>query len=133
MATKKPFPAVVCLCGSTRFMETFKTATERETLDGKIVLSVGVDLKTPSEDLQSKIDKRPDYLPILKARLDSLHLRKIDLSDEILVINPGGYVGESTLREIAYAVSTGKAIRFWEQPQGKDAALWEWTGWRDHV
>ncbi len=47
-----------------------------------------------------------------KARLDALHLRKIDLADRVLVVNPGGYIGESTSREIAYAHATGKAVSF---------------------
>lgn len=47
-----------------------------------------------------------------KAALDDLHLRKIDLSDEIFVVNPGGYVGASTRREIAYARAAGKPVRF---------------------
>jgi predicted phosphodiesterase len=47
-----------------------------------------------------------------KAALDALHLRKIDLADRVLVVNPGGYVGESTSREIAYARATGKPVSF---------------------
>ena len=44
--------------------------------------------------------------------LDDMHLRKIDLADEIFVINPGGYIGQSTRREIEYALSTGKAVNY---------------------
>ena len=47
-----------------------------------------------------------------KAALDALHLRKIDLADRVLVVNPGGYVGESTRREIAYAEATGTPVEF---------------------
>jgi len=47
-----------------------------------------------------------------KAVLDALHLRKIDLADRIIVVNPGGYVGESTSREIAYARAAGKPVSF---------------------
>jgi hypothetical protein len=47
-----------------------------------------------------------------KAALDALHLRKIDLADRVLVVSPGGYIGESTSREIAYARATGKPISF---------------------
>lgn len=47
-----------------------------------------------------------------KAALDELHLRKIDLADRVLVVNPGGYVGESTRREIAYARAAGKPVSF---------------------
>jgi len=47
-----------------------------------------------------------------KAFLGELHLRKIDLADRVVVINPGGYVGESTQREIAYARAAGKPVAF---------------------
>ena len=47
-----------------------------------------------------------------KAALDELHLRKIDLADRVHVINPGGYIGESTRREIMYAQATGKPVSF---------------------
>lgn len=47
-----------------------------------------------------------------KAMLDVLHLRKIDLADRVLVVNPGGYVGESTGKEIAYARAQGKSVSF---------------------
>jgi hypothetical protein len=49
-----------------------------------------------------------------KQMLDELHLSKIDLADEVLILNCGGYVGESTLRELAYAVAQGKRVRWWE-------------------
>lgn len=49
-----------------------------------------------------------------KAALDALHLSKIDLADRILVVNPGGYIGESTRREIAYARATGTPVSFTE-------------------
>lgn len=52
--------------------------------------------------------------PDTKARLDELHLRKIDLADEVLILNVGGYIGESTRRELAYAQSLGKSVRFLE-------------------
>ena len=47
----------------------------------------------------------------IKNGLDELHLRKIDLADEILVLYDGGYIGESTQREIAYAQMHQKHIR----------------------
>jgi 8-oxo-dGTP diphosphatase len=102
-------PPIVCLCGSTRFSETFHEANLRETLAGKIVLSIGCDTKSDA-DLQLAGQLTPDD----KARLDELHLRKIDLADEILVLNVGGYLGDSTRREIAYASAQQKRIRWWE-------------------
>lgn len=49
---------------------------------------------------------------VQKAALGALHLRKIDLADRVLVVNPGGYIGESTHREIDYARATGKPVSF---------------------
>jgi hypothetical protein len=65
----------------------------------------GVIVVAPGEADESVSDEQ-------KAALDALHLRKIDLADRVLVVNPGGYVGESTSREIAYARATGKSISF---------------------
>lgn len=79
-------------------MTEMRAANRELTLAGVIVV-------TPSE-----ADKSPT--PEQKAVLDALHLHKIDLADRILIVNPGGYVGESTRREIAYAQSAGKPITF---------------------
>ncbi len=102
-------PIVVCLCGSTRFMQAFQDANLRETLEGKIVLSIGCNTKS-DDDLVAV------GMVINKEALDTLHLFKIDLADEILVLNVGDYVGESTRREIEYAQHKGKGIR-WLEPQ----------------
>lgn len=65
------------------------------------------------------------YLPLRGAEtirrneLDDMHLRKIDLADEIFVINVGGYIGESTSREIEYAQATGKTVRYLERQEKK--------------
>lgn len=95
-------PSVVCLCGSTRFKAAFEEANRRETLAGRVVLSVGVFGHCEAEPL----------MPEVKAELDALHLKKIDLAEEILVINVNGYIGDSTRREIAYATRKGKRIRY---------------------
>lgn len=100
-------PKVVCLCGSTRFMDTFHEANRRLSLEGKIVLTVAIVTYDGSADQQ-----RAD--PEQKRRLDDLHLRKIDLADEVLVLNVGGYVGESTRREIEYADRMNKPINYLE-------------------
>jgi hypothetical protein len=101
-------PAIVCLCGSTRFWRVFQAASLSETMDGKIVLSIGAASGTDDGTLP-----RDEYDRV-KAMLDELHLRKIDLADEILVLNVGGYIGESTMRELAYARQHGKRVRFLE-------------------
>jgi len=98
-------PKVVCLCGSTRFSEEFREANLRETLAGRIVLSIGADFKS---------DQALGLTVADKARLDELHKRKIDLADEILVLNVGGYIGDSTRSEIEYACVHGKAVRYLE-------------------
>jgi hypothetical protein len=97
-------PTVVCLCGSTRFVEAFTEANRRETLAGRIVLSVGLFGHQEGIDMSGPV----------KAQLDQLHLRKIDLADEVLILNVGGYIGESTFREVRYAVDRNKSVRFLE-------------------
>lgn len=94
-------PRRVCLCGSTRFKDAFAQANKSETLAGRIVLSVGMMGHHEGLDMNGPV----------KAELDQLHLRKIDLADEILVLNVGGYIGDSTRREIAYAKAHCKPIR----------------------
>lgn len=103
-------PRIVCLCGSTRFYEVFQQANFRETLNDKIVLTIGIDTKA-DEELFAGWGKAE--VEALKAKLDDLHLRKIDLADEVLILNADGYIGQSTAREWAYAREQGKRIRFW--------------------
>lgn len=105
----KSLPKIVCLCGSTRFMDAFQQANLSETLSGNIVLSVGCNTKSDTDLITSG-----ELTDEVKLRLDELHKRKIDLADEILVLNVGGYVGDSTRSEIEYAKSKGKAIRWLE-------------------
>ncbi|AYF29281.1 hypothetical protein CSH63_17780 [Micromonospora tulbaghiae] len=95
-------PTITVLCGSTRFKAEFEDANRFLTYAGNIVLAPGVFGHADGIDLT---DDR-------KARLDELHLRKIDLADEVLVINPGGYIGESTRAEIAYAEKAGKRVSY---------------------
>jgi hypothetical protein len=101
------FPRIVCLCGSTRFKDAFVTAMRDETLAGRIVLTVGMFGHVEGLDMNGPT----------KTALDELHLRKIDLANEILVLNVGGYIGDSTRREVQYARDTGKPIRWLEQPE----------------
>ena len=98
-------PKIVCLCGSGRFREAFDDAEFNETLAGRIVLTIGCNTKDIARDI--------DWHHV-KPMLDELHLRKIDLADEVYVQNVGGYIGDSTANEIAYATSKGKPIRYLE-------------------
>ena len=97
---------VITLCGSTRFKDAFLQEQKRLTLEGNIVISVGLFGHSGDEEVWSEGTK---------AMLDDMHKRKIDMADEIFVINVGGYIGESTRSEIAYAKRTGKAVRYLEE------------------
>lgn len=105
-------PTIVCLCGSTRFGKEFADANLRETLAGNIVLTIGCNFKSDAELFK---DATPEALLRIKADLDELHKRKIDLSDEVLILNVYGYVGESTLGELVYALQRKKTVR-WLDP-----------------
>ncbi|ONK09289.1 hypothetical protein STBA_71440 [Streptomyces sp. MP131-18] len=110
-------PTVVCLCGSTRFWTEMAEANLRETAASRIVLAPGCNLKEPHE-----LWATPTQATQLKPLLDALHRRKIDMADEILVVNPGGYIGASTRSEIAYADFLGKRVRYTtEEHQGVTA------------
>lgn len=102
-------PEIVVLCGSTRFYDAFQEANYRLTMLGKIVLSVGF---YPHSKAEHGHGEGIGHDSSEKTMLDELHLRKIDLADSVLVLNVGGYIGTSTKREIEYATSLGKPIRY---------------------
>lgn len=104
-------PRVICLCGSTRFVDTFNEWRKKLTLEGNIILAIEI------VTTQAKKDDPQFVNSEMKQMLDQLHLRKIDLADEILVLNVGGYIGKSTANEIAYARQTGKPVRYLEHVQ----------------
>ncbi|MDP1591385.1 MAG: hypothetical protein Q8M07_26760 [Prosthecobacter sp.] len=108
----KPRPRIVCLCGSTRFMDAFRSANLQETIAGRIVLSIGCDTKSDTDLIALGELTEAD-----KAALDELHKRKIDLADEILVLNVDDYIGASTRSELEYARSNGKRVRWLTQSQ----------------
>ena len=107
------FPAIICLCGSTRFYQQFVEANYRLTLEGAIVLSVGFYPHSVKEAHGEDIGITPEQ----KIALDELHKRKIDLADEVFVINVGGYIGESTASEIEYAIAQGKPVKYLEHKE----------------
>ncbi len=94
-------PTIICLCGSTRFYRAFDDWNYRFTLAGYIVLSIGCNTKS---------DRGLGITEEQKAQLDALHKRKIDLADEVFVLDVGGYIGESTRSEIEYAKAHGKKL-----------------------
>ena len=106
----KEMPKIVCLCGSTRFYEQFQRANYDETMAGRIVLSVGFFMHRPDSAHGETLGCTPEQ----KRALDELHKRKIDLADEVLVLNVGGYIGESTRSEIEYAERLKMPIRYLE-------------------
>jgi hypothetical protein len=106
----KEKPTVVCLCGSTRFYKEFMEQNYLETMAGKIVLSVGFFSHSSTDAHGETLGITPEQ----KIALDELHKRKIDLADEVLVININGYIGKSTRSEIDYAIEHGKTIRYLE-------------------
>ena len=99
---------VITLCGSTRFKDQFLEAQKRLTLEGNIVISVGLFGHSGDDEVWTEGTKE---------MLDDMHKRKIDMADEIFVINVGGYIGSSTRSEIEYARSLGKGIRFLEDQE----------------
>ena len=105
---------VITLCGSTRFKDAFMEANKRLTLEGNIVISVGLFGHAGDAEVWENMDE--GTLTRTKEMLDDMHKRKIDMADEIFVINAGGYIGDSTRSEIAYAQQTGKGVRYLEKP-----------------
>ena len=98
---------VITLCGSTRFEAEFAEVNQRLTMDGCVVISLGMFSLPDLPDYDWSVDPSD-----LKGRLGGIHLQKIRMADEVFIVDPGGYVGESTRREIAYATSLGKPVRY---------------------
>ena len=96
---------VITLCGSTKFKEQYLEAQKQLTLEGNIVISVGLFGHSGDDEV---------WTEGTKAMLDDMHKRKIDMADEIFVVNVGGYIGESTRAEIQYAIENGKCVRYLE-------------------
>ena len=103
---------VITLCGSTRFKDEFMEVQKRLTLEENIVISVGLFGHSGDDEVWENMDE--GTLTKTKEMLDDMHKRKIDMADEIFVINVGGYIGSSTRSEIAYAEATGKTVRYLE-------------------
>ena len=96
---------VITLCGSTRFKDAFLEAQKRLTLEGNIVISVGLFGHSGDDEV---------WREGTKEMLDDMHKRKIDMADAIYVINVSGYIGSSTRSEIEYAKNNGKEIEYLE-------------------
>ena len=96
---------VITLCGSTKFKEEFLSEQKRLTLEGNIVISVGLFGHSGAPEVWTENTKE---------MLDDMHKRKIDMADEIFVINKNGYIGSSTRSEIEYAISNNKKVKYME-------------------
>ena len=101
---------VITLCGSTKFKDEFLQVQKDLTLKGNIVISVGLFGHSGDNEVWTEGTKE---------MLDDMHKRKIDMSDEIFVINVNGYIGESTKSEIKYALKTNKKVNYLE-PTNKE-------------
>lgn len=97
---------VITLCGSTKFKDDFIREQKSLTLEGNIVISVGLFGHSGDDEV---------WTDNVKEMLDDMHKRKIDMADEIFVINKGGYIGSSTKSEIEYATKTGKKVNYMEK------------------
>ena len=96
---------VITLCGSTKFKDEFLIEQKRLTLEGNIVISVGLFGHSGDDEV---------WTENIKKMLDDMHKRKIDMADEIFVINKNGYIGSSTMSEIEYALKTNKKVNYME-------------------
>ena len=103
---------VITLCGSTKFKKEFMEVQKDLTLKGNIVISVGLFGHSGENEVWENMDE--EEFTKTKEMLDDMHKRKIDMADEIFVINVGGYIGESTKSEIEYAMAKGKKINYLE-------------------
>lgn len=103
---------VITLCGSTRFKDEFMKVQKDLTLKGNIVISVGLFSHSGDDEVWKNMDE--GTLTKTKEMLEDMHKRKIDMADEIFVINVDGYIGDSTKSEIEYATKTGKKVNYLE-------------------
>ena len=103
---------VITLCGSTRFKDEFLKVQKDLTLKGNIVISVGLFGHSGDSEVWENMDE--GTLTKTKEMLDDMHKRKIDMADEIFVINVNGYIGKSTRTEIEYAKNHGKKVNYLE-------------------
>lgn len=110
MSPPKPRPEIICLCGSSRFVEQMAVIAWGFEKEGKIALGLHL---LPENYPGVAADHQAEAEGVAAA-MDELHLRKIDLADRVFIVNPGGYIGESTSNEIAYAKAQGKPVIYLE-------------------
>lgn len=101
---------VITLCGSTRFKDEFFATQKKLTLEGNIVISVGLFGHSGDDEVWKEGTKE---------MLDDMHKKKIDMADEIFVINVNDYIGSSTKSEIEYAIKNNKKVNYLEKHKGE--------------
>ena len=95
---------IITICGSLKFEKEIKYYSEKLSLEGNCELSVIYPTR-----------EKGDYTINDIKQLGNGHLKKIDISDAIFVINKGGYMGEAVGREIEYAKKHNKEIMYLEE------------------
>ena len=111
-------PKIVCLCGIAKSWRELRQLNLRETMTGNICLTTAICINSGLLSLDALDDNQ-------KKKLDELRKRKIDLADEVFIVNAEGYIGDSTISEIKYALKTRKPIR-WLEPTVTVDALETW-------
>lgn len=113
---------VITICGSSRFIEVMAVVgwlLERD--EGAIVMGLHL---LPSWYCKDLVPHHLAEHEGIADKMDELHLRKIDISDEVFVVNCSGYVGKSTAREVKYAGTLEKTIRWYtDDTIGRRTAL----------
>jgi hypothetical protein len=104
---------IVCISGSTRFVDRMAVAAWEFEKRGEIALGCHLLPAWYGAEAHHQAEKEG-----VAESMDKLHLRKIDLADRLFVVNVDGYIGESTRREIAYATSLGKPVSYLEPVAG---------------
>ena len=84
------------------------------------MLSIGAASGTDDEHFGNLPREEYDRVKLM---LDELHKRKIDLADDVLILNVGGYIGESTRSELNYARAHGKPVRFLEDHDSSEEVM----------
>lgn len=104
-------PKIICMSGSSRFVDKMAVMAWEMEKQGVIVLGLHL---LPAWYNGVKAHHQAEAEGV-RERMDALHLRKIDMADELFVFNEGGYIGDSTRDEIKYAKEKGKPIRYLEE------------------
>lgn len=117
---------VIVLCGSTRYKELFDSEMARLTLEGNVVIGLGLFGRAPDDSGKGKTqDHHVQIDEQAKNLLDQLHLRKIDLATRVHVINPEGYIGFSTSNEVHYAAWRGRKLTYYDESAQPDPSMFE--------